>query len=359
MNKLHIKGLVTKSENKYQIVASTNCIDRQGDVIDQKGWLIENYMKNPVMLFGHNYNSLPVAKCTSLEITADSMIAGFEFAPAEGNPVGAQIKWLYDNGYMSAVSVGFIPKEQQGNVITKAELLEISFVPVPANQEALKLTYKSIDGNTELSDEDKTHLKSVIVLEEKGEVTDEVNAEEMCEQKYEKIGGVSDILSAFWKVYMSEETPVEDFAKLLNETIALLQIVADENGVNTDEMKGLQGSVANSISKENTVKHYEVMLSRKAGREISAANHTKLKAAHESATQCLAVIGEMIASAEVGDGKAVDTIKVGEVVEEKKSDTVEVKADDMLNTRQNLVAAGKNFELAMKAINMFLAAGKK
>jgi len=46
---------------------------------------------------------------------------------------------LVDAGIIKASSVGFKPIEQDDNKYTKAELLEISFVNVPANQNALSL----------------------------------------------------------------------------------------------------------------------------------------------------------------------------------------------------------------------------
>jgi hypothetical protein len=49
---------------------------------------------------------------------------------------------LYDEGILKTVSVGFIPLERDqanNSIITKAELLELSFVPVPCNPNALSL----------------------------------------------------------------------------------------------------------------------------------------------------------------------------------------------------------------------------
>ena len=66
----------------------------------------------------------------------------FTFAPTE---FAQSIKALVDGGFQNASSVGFIPMERQGNTITKAQLLEVSLVPVPANQQALMLAAKSFE----------------------------------------------------------------------------------------------------------------------------------------------------------------------------------------------------------------------
>jgi len=53
---------------------------------------------------------------------------------------------LYNQGCLKTVSMGFIVKERDPkdrSIITKWELLELSFVPVPANAGAL-----SLDGKT-------------------------------------------------------------------------------------------------------------------------------------------------------------------------------------------------------------------
>jgi hypothetical protein len=65
------------------------------------------------------------------------------FYPADINPLAQQVRRMYDFGVKNGVgvgcttSVGFIPKEfdeDNQRIITRAELLEFSFVPVPANQ---------------------------------------------------------------------------------------------------------------------------------------------------------------------------------------------------------------------------------
>ncbi len=353
MKNLYIKGLVTKTaENKYRVIASTDAIDRQGDVIDQNGWELDNYMKNPVMLFAHDYSSLPVAKCIKLSIESQGLVCDFEFAPAEGNPVGAQIKYLYDNGFMNAVSVGFIPKEQNGGVITKAELLEISLVPVPANQEALRLAYKSIEDSTNLSVEDKTTLKTVI---EKGEVANELNAEEMIEAKFEKWDEVIEVISALWSVYFQDTTPVEDFSKLVLEAIDLLTEVADNDGIDADDTEeGEKGIIAKAKSIESKTK-FTSAIYEKAGREISAANHDKIKSAHEFTSKALAVLEDLKASAQGGDEKSIIEEKVA-VNEPKKE--VGMTEEELKSVQATLRISKQNSELALKAINDFLSKKK-
>ncbi len=128
---------------------STGSIDRQGDTVDPAGWQLERYLSNPVVLWAHDYKALPIAKATSVQVKgsgrrarlrATARFETFPFADAVFNLIAA--------GTVNATSVGFVPlewkfadeEEDRGFAamdITKAELLEYSIVPVPANAEAL------------------------------------------------------------------------------------------------------------------------------------------------------------------------------------------------------------------------------
>lgn len=123
----------------FEVIISTDDEDRHGEVVAVDSWNFNNYMKNPIVLFGHDYYSLPIGICDSITQEGNKIIAKGRFAPMDANPFAQQCRKLYDLGILKATSVGFIAEEIQGNVITKAQLLEFSFVPVPANPYALSL----------------------------------------------------------------------------------------------------------------------------------------------------------------------------------------------------------------------------
>ncbi len=133
------KSASEEDTGTFEVCISTNDIDRHGDVIDQNGWSFERYMKNPVVLWGHDYWSLPIGITEGIRIEEGKTIATGKFAPESANPFAQQVRKLYDAGIVRATSVGFIATEEVGNLITKAELLEFSFVPVPANPYALDM----------------------------------------------------------------------------------------------------------------------------------------------------------------------------------------------------------------------------
>lgn len=131
----------------FDVIISTEDLDRSGEVVKQSGWELGNYKNNPIVLWGHDYYSLPIGVCTETYQTeyhgVPALGAKGVFYPAEINPFAQQVRALYEYGIKNGfgagctTSVGFIPKEfdnENGRIITRAELLEFSFVPVPANQ---------------------------------------------------------------------------------------------------------------------------------------------------------------------------------------------------------------------------------
>jgi len=59
------------------------------------------------------------------------------------NPKAQMLRKMYDQGFIRTVSVGLRPISRDTtnrNIIREWELLEFSFVPVPANPEALRVS---------------------------------------------------------------------------------------------------------------------------------------------------------------------------------------------------------------------------
>jgi HK97 family phage prohead protease len=126
-----------------KFVISTSAIDRDDDIIDVNGWDLENYKKNPVVLWGHDYGGLPVAQATSIGIEDDKLVAVDRFTPQDVNPFGYMVYRLVEGKFLRATSVGFRPRQyvfnddHKGYDFSEQELLEHSIVPVPSNPEAL------------------------------------------------------------------------------------------------------------------------------------------------------------------------------------------------------------------------------
>jgi len=133
-----------------EVVASKEVVDRYGDIVKISGIDVNAYLKNPVVPWAHNYGGLPVAKAVAISITGDEIIIKMQFPTKEVYEFADTVFKLFTQGYLSAVSIGFIPikeafdSELKANVIEKSELLEVSVVPVPANPEALAKVYSEV-----------------------------------------------------------------------------------------------------------------------------------------------------------------------------------------------------------------------
>lgn len=129
-----------QSTRYRQFIVSTAAVDRDNDSISPKGWHLDNYRKNPVVLFAHDYTSLPIGKCSNIKMVGGQLIATAEFADHD---MANTVMRLVDGGFLNATSVGFRPMkyqlndERKGVDFEEQELLEFSIVPVPANPEAL------------------------------------------------------------------------------------------------------------------------------------------------------------------------------------------------------------------------------
>lgn len=144
--------IVEKSADGGRIRISTPDLDRDRDRVIPAGARVDNYLRNPVVQWGHGYAEpwQTVGRTTALEITPEGITASFELRPAanEQDPQNI-VRLLWDGGWIKAASIGFIaadakPNDAGGRDFGSWELLEWSLVPIPANQAALTLAVKAI-----------------------------------------------------------------------------------------------------------------------------------------------------------------------------------------------------------------------
>lgn len=142
----------------FEATINTADKDRVGDIVMPTGMKIENYMKNPVVPWAHDYSAPPVAKALMVGLQDTALVAKFTFPDPGVYDFADTIRKLWAGGFLNAVSIGFIPlkwvghdgqagsRDQDnwfmGGIVTEAELLEVSLVPVPANQNALRRIFE-------------------------------------------------------------------------------------------------------------------------------------------------------------------------------------------------------------------------
>lgn len=164
------KAEIDDDERTVTAVISTSTVDREKEVLLPKGADYEQYLKNPVVLWAHDYRETPIGKALWVKSARKTITAKVRFAETDK---ADEIYQLFKGHFLNAFSVGFLPAEDGSHpptpdevkknpdwaeakrIYDKWELLEFSAVPVPANPEALATAVKSkdISISRELQDE--------------------------------------------------------------------------------------------------------------------------------------------------------------------------------------------------------------
>lgn len=139
------------SGDNVKVILSKEVQDRDGEVLSIKGCNLDNYKKNPVVLWGHRMTTGDVEDVMGKMIDVQKTIGEDGVPTLEGivefadHPKAQYLQRMVKQGIISTVSVGFGINEYdyENSMVTDWELYELSFVNVPANTEA-KVTEKSI-----------------------------------------------------------------------------------------------------------------------------------------------------------------------------------------------------------------------
>ena len=206
--------------------ASTNALDRAGDIINADAWTkggLDNFKNNPIILFNHNYDK-PIGRAKDLQVTENGLDITARISKSAG-----EIKDLIKDGVLGAFSVGFKVKdaeymtETDGYKIKDAELFEVSVVSVPCNQGATFSIAKSFDNM-----EDYNKFKRQFVTANSTESADAVKIEQPSQAKAEVTE--KDDMSEVKQSPDADNFDLEAFAKEVAEktatTIAMKQAEA-------------------------------------------------------------------------------------------------------------------------------------
>lgn len=118
---------------------------RDGHTISVRGWKLDNYARNPVVLWQHDREQPPIGR-SMVTIEQDGLHALAEFTPRDLNPFGGMIGDMVAEGFIHSPSVGWdtlsarrvkdpalVERYGYPLDIDEAELLEWSAVTVPAD----------------------------------------------------------------------------------------------------------------------------------------------------------------------------------------------------------------------------------
>jgi len=151
---------VDVERRQLTMIGTDETKDRDGDIIRMSGWNLDNYKKNPVFLWAHNYGSVPLARAEKVIKRQNPARMEFQlvFPTKSIYPFADMILELYGEKIINTSSVGFIPAKWEphpvddnnkednrnpyGRIYTSQELLELSGCAVPSNPNALQNALK-------------------------------------------------------------------------------------------------------------------------------------------------------------------------------------------------------------------------
>jgi HK97 family phage major capsid protein/HK97 family phage prohead protease len=117
-----------------------------GDTVNPHGFELADFRRNPVALWAHDAEAPPIGRAANVRVEENALKGDIEFMSAELYPFADQIYRMYCDGFLAAVSIGFIPIEWSwtkdpdrpfGIDFKRQFLCEISCCPVPVLASAL------------------------------------------------------------------------------------------------------------------------------------------------------------------------------------------------------------------------------
>ena len=308
-----VKG-VNLENRTMSIIGSDETPDRDKDIIMVAGWMLENYLKNPVILWAHDYGSLPIAAATKVVKRRNPARLDFDlrYPPLDLYKFADIVLQYFNLKLLNTSSVGFLPFEWAdlekdkgewygGRRFTKQELLELSPVPVPSNPNALQNGLKSFD----LSSGQKEVYTMALLGKDLGEIPiigekDRERVEAEFHEILSKGASYEEETSAMVQVH--PDTPVEDKDRIkrLEEQMAKLQKQTqdlDDEATETEkqhqkELKDLQDDLkvseeviaeqAELLKQNDTIEgNFSILATVKAGAVLNKKNKSNLKNAQD------------------------------------------------------------------------------
>lgn len=133
---------------KRQLIVNSGLVDASGDRYFLRGIDVDRFLNNPVLLYQHDKQSLPIGKFEELSITSEGLVGTVDFYEPSKDLVGEHIDLvktiidLVDKKMLNGVSISTLDKETYlnefgGEDIMNCELLEVSLVTIPCDKNSI------------------------------------------------------------------------------------------------------------------------------------------------------------------------------------------------------------------------------
>jgi len=199
-----------------RFVASTEGKKRDGLDLKAEDWRTQNYARNPVVLWAHDYlgTRLPIGRA-AVSVKDKTMLADVTFD--QGDEFARQVEDKYRRGFLNAVSVGW-----GDNADETRDLLDISAVPVPADPNALLLRQRT--ALSELSRAIDSAVEGGVETRSQGDVENARAGAKMSARDLERFEQALDILQ---ELYESQQRPVPEASRYSEAYVEALTRIRD------------------------------------------------------------------------------------------------------------------------------------
>jgi HK97 family phage prohead protease len=135
-------------DGTHEITIAANNVARDEFDLDLGSLRLDNYLRNPVILWAHDRRGIPIGRTLEMGRTDDGGIrARFEFLPDDR--FAERVRNAWDHGFIRAASVswggGQIDVDTGRMRERNAELYEWSLVSVPADPDALRTAERALN----------------------------------------------------------------------------------------------------------------------------------------------------------------------------------------------------------------------
>jgi len=145
------RGIAVDLSRVRRFTVSTGEVDDHGTILSPSGWRgIPDFVATGSVLWHHpevndeggTRDMLPIGRPLRMWMDGEDLRAEVEFASADLNPWAEVVLRMLDAGYISGISVGFVPEEAPSRVgdvmvYTAQKLVELSVTPLRSNPSAL------------------------------------------------------------------------------------------------------------------------------------------------------------------------------------------------------------------------------
>ena len=277
---IEVKSAASSKDFKIAGYANTIDKDRTGDIVLPDAWVkgIDNFRRNPILLYQHDHNK-PIGRVKNITVDKKGIFVEATVSTAAETQHG--VKTLIEDGVLKSFSVGFKIKDADYDrssdafTIKDVELLEISVVSVPANQNSLFSVRKSFEADEQYesfkqqfsAEEKQEELEAIVEEDSATEIKAVKEAEEIEEEEKAKDSIVEDpmkpipfvnLLNQAVSEITSKTFVVVDGERYKTNKIATADSPSfifekcDINGVGLEENKTVQ---ANDIT---VINHWEL-----------------------------------------------------------------------------------------------------